>query len=56
MPERRIVKRIIIEYSEEESEGSSYPRVHKLTTEQKFLKGTQWEQQPLISTTSEYLS
>jgi len=53
--QRRLIKRLTIEYSEEESEDSSKTRIHKLTTEEKYLTGTQWEDQPLTSTRSEYL-
>ena len=52
----RLIKRIIIEYTEEESEDSSTRyRIHKKTIEERYLTGTEWADNPLVSTRSEYL-
>jgi len=57
MQERKLIKRITIEYSLEESseEGSSSGRIHKQTVEESFLSGTKWETDGLKSYRSEYL-
>jgi len=52
MQKPRLIKRITIEYSEEESEDSSI-RVHKKTVEERYLKVL--KNNPLITTRSEYL-
>lgn len=58
MQKPRLIKRIIIEYTEEESEDSSTRyRIHKKTVEEHYLAGEEhaFSNKPMISTRSEYI-
>ena len=58
MQTSRLIKRIIIEYTEESKDSSGDlfgVRVHKKTIEERYLTGTEWADNPLVSTRSEYL-
>ena len=57
MQKPRLIKRIIIEYTEEESEDSSTRyRIHKKTVEEQYIPGEEhaFSDKPMISTRSEY--
>ena len=58
MQKPRLIKRITIEYSEEESEDSSTRyRIHKKTVEEQYIPGEEhtFSDKPMISTRSEYI-
>ena len=59
MEKPRLIKRIIIEYTEEEASDafSSRYRIHKKTVEEHYLQGKEhaFSDKPLISTRSEYI-
>lgn len=51
--QRRLIKRIVIEYSVEEPQTGSSPLVHKVTTEERYLNGEPDPRQTMYR--SEYL-
>ena len=58
MQKPRLIKRIIIEYTEEASEDSATRyRIHKMTVEEQYIPGEEhaFSDKPMISTRSEYI-